>query len=489
MSENANGFNILMYWLCSFDNILWEKISSGDLDKSQWAITITDEDVNFLYANEAFCQLIGHPRDTLLSMKAFDVLPDETFHRFKNHITNFIEIKSKFRCDVVELDYIQENGRSATVEEIIRLVTHNGKHYIFSLIYLPDQRDNKDNALVSYLNSLETEFIRLKDENIVLKQELVLKDTYGTVIGKSKNFRRVLKAVEQVAPMDTTVLILGETGTGKELLARSIHGLSRRKDLPLIKVNCAALPAGLMEAELFGHVKGAFTGAIQNRKGRFELADKGTLFLDEIGELPMEFQTKLLRVLQEGELNRVGDGKNITVDVRIIAATNRDLEKEVKKGRFREDLFYRLNVFPITSPPLRKRREDIPSLIRYFLEHYNRKLGKHVDIIPRATLNQLLSYHWPGNIRELENILERAIILAKDQVLSLEGLSKKKHEPVVEKTNPTLEEVQRNYILKILHQTGWRVSGENGAANILGLNPKTLESRMKKLSIHRPTHS
>ncbi len=486
MSNNFSGLNLLMYWLCSFDNILWEKVSSGGLDKSQWAITITDGDVNFLYANEAFCKMIGYSREALLSMKAFDVLPVDTFHRFKNHITNFIETKSRFRCDVAELDYIRKNGKPATVEEIIRVVTHNGNQYIFSLIYLPDQKDNKDHALVNYLNSLETEFIRLKDENIVLKQELVLKNNYGTVIGKSKNFRRVLKEVEQVAPMDTTVLIQGETGTGKELLARSIHGLSRRKDLPLIKVNCGALPPGLMEAELFGHVKGAFTGAIQNRKGRFELADKGTLFLDEIGELPMEFQTKLLRVLQEGELNRVGEGKNITVDVRIIAATNRDLKKEVKKGRFRQDLFYRLNVFPITSPPLRNRKEDIPSLIRYFLEHYNRKLGKHVDIIPRTTLNQLLSYHWPGNIRELENILERAIILARGQVLSLEGLRPKDDEPMAEKTNLTLEAHQRNYILKILHQTGWRVSGENGAAKILGLNPKTLESRMKKLSIHRP---
>ena len=489
MSNKFNGLNLLMYWLCSFDGILWEKVSSGALDQSQWAITITEGDVNFLYVNEAFCRLIGYSREILLSMKVFDVLPAETYHRFRNHISNFIETKCKFRCDVAELDYIHKNGSLATVEEIIRVVTHNEKHYVFSLIYLPDQRDNKDNALVSYLNSLETEFIRLKDENIVLKQELVLKNNYGTVIGKSKTFRRVLKEVEQVAPMDTTVLIQGETGTGKELLARSIHGLSRRNDRPLIKVNCGALPAGLMEAELFGHVKGAFTGAIQNRKGRFELADKGTLFLDEIGELPMEFQTKLLRVLQEGELNRVGDGKDIIVDVRIIAATNRELKEDVKKGRFREDLFYRLNVFPITSPPLRERKEDIPFLIRYFLEHYNRKLGKHVDIIPRATLNQLLSYHWPGNIRELENILERAIILADNQVLSLEGLNKKKYKTEAEQTNSTLEEVQRNHIVKILHQTGWRVSGENGAAKILGLNPKTLESRMKKLSIRRPNLS
>lgn len=485
MDSQFSGFNILMYWLCSFDSILWNKVSSGDLDESEWAITITDGDINFLYANQAFCRMLGYSREELLTMSAFDVLEPEAYNRFRNHFGSFIETRCRFRCDMAELVYIKKDGRPATVEEIIRVVKHQERHYVFSLIYLPDQRENKNLALMDYLNSLESEFVRLKDENIELKQELVLKNTYGTVIGKSRTFRKVLKSVEQVAPTDTTVLIQGETGTGKELLARSIHGLSLRSGLSMVKVNCGALPPGLMESELFGHIKGAFTGAVQTRQGRFEMADKGTIFLDEIGELPLEFQTKLLRVLQEGEINRVGDGNSRTVDVRVIAATNKNLAAEVEEGRFRQDLYYRLNVFPITCPPLRQRKEDIPALIRYFVEHYNRKLDRQVEVIPRQVLDRLIHYHWPGNIRELENILERAIIRSTDRVLHLEAFPRKEAAPARGGV-PTLDELQREHIINTLKQTGWRVSGESGAANILDIHPKTLESRMKKLGIRRP---
>jgi len=487
MSHLESGFNVLMYWLCSFDHILYEKVYSGDLDQSEWAITITDNDSNFLYVNESFCRLIGYTREELVSMNAFNILLPDTFDRLKDYYKHFMLTKSKFRCDVIELDYISKNGSSRTVEEIVRAITYNDQNCIFSLIYLPGQKNNKDNALVNYLNSLETEFVRLKDENVTLKQELVLKNNYGTVIGKSKKFRQVVKIVGKVAPTDTTVLILGETGTGKELLARCIHGMSLRSERPLIKVNCAALPASLMESELFGHAKGAFTGAFQEQKGRFEMADKGSIFLDEIGDLPMEFQTKLLRVLQEKEINRVGEGKTIKVDARVIAATNRNLAREVEKGNFREDLFYRLNVFPITSPPLRERKEDIPSLVQYFLDHYNRKLGKQIDMIPKVTLSKLCSYRWPGNIRELENIVERAVVLASGRVLEVDDLIDLDSHPKRFNRYPSLKEVERDYILKVLQKTGWRVSGEKGAAKILDLNPKTLESKLKKLGIRRPS--
>jgi transcriptional regulator with GAF, ATPase, and Fis domain len=286
-----------------------------------------------------------------------------------------------------------------------------------------------------------------------------------------------------VSSTNATVLITGETGTGKELLARAIHNMSPRKERPLVKVNCASLPSNLIESELFGHEKGAFTGAHRQKIGRFELAHGGTIFLDEIGELEIEVQTRLLRVLQEGEYERVGGTRTIKVDVRIIAATNRDLEKAIDEKRFRSDLYYRLNVFPIHSPPLRERIEDIPGLVTFFVHKYAPKMGKKIETIPQTTLEILQRYSWPGNIRELENIIERSLIISKNSKLILADCFERKNTNTEHQQIETLQAIERNHILKALDATRWRVSGNHGAAKILDINPKTLHSRMLKLGI------
>jgi transcriptional regulator with GAF, ATPase, and Fis domain len=288
--------------------------------------------------------------------------------------------------------------------------------------------------------------------------------------------------VEQVARTESTVLIHGETGTGKELLARAIHRISDRSARPMVKVNCAALPSTLIESELFGREKGAYTGALTRQVGRFEIADGATIFLDEISELPLELQVKLLRVLQEGQFERLGSSTTTEVDVRVIAATNRDLEKLVEQGAFRDDLFYRLNVFPIHVPPLRERREDIPQLVWSFIEEYSERMGKRIDSIPRRSMETLQHYAWPGNVREIRNTVERAMILCTGNVLRIEPPTTPESKAF---QNQTLEEVQRAHILQVLEQTGWKVRGKNGAAEVLGLKPSTLESRMSKLGIKR----
>jgi PAS domain S-box-containing protein len=358
----------------------------------------------------------------------------------------------------------------------------------------------------------ERERARLHEQNLYLQEEIKSAHDFEQIIGQSRALMEVLAHVGRVAPTDTSVLITGETGTGKELIARAIHSTSKRKDKPFIKVNCAALPSGLVESELFGHEKGAFSGAIAKRLGRFELADGGTIFLDEIGELPAEAQVKLLRVLQERELDRVGGAAPIRVDVRVIAATNRDLVKEAQEKTFREDLFYRLNVFPIRLPPLRERRDDIPLLVQFLVKKLALRIGKHLHGVSRATMQRLMEYPWPGNIRELENVLERAVILASEGALEIgpdllplsvpvptpqpqpdPGLVPPKHllavpQPTADMPQPSLEAVERNYILTVLQQTSWVITGPRGAAKLLDLNPSTLRNRMKKLGITRASH-
>jgi len=326
---------------------------------------------------------------------------------------------------------------------------------------------------------------KLEVERSYLQEEIKLEYNYENIIGQSDGLNYVLYKVEQIASSDTIVLVLGETGTGKELVARAIHGLSPRKDRTLVKVNCATLPSNLIESELFGHEKGAFTGAHARQLGRFEVANGATLFLDEIGELPLELQPKLLRVIQDGEFERLGSSGTIKVDVRVIAATNRNLEAEVRKGRFREDLWYRLSIFPITVPPLRERMEDIALLVDFFVDKISKRLGKSIESIPTSVMSTLQDYQWPGNVRELENVLERAAINSSGSKLRLMDELKQPHKDLT-KTQKTLETVERDHIVRILEQTNWKVSGRNGAAEILGLNRSTLRARIRKLGIHQP---
>lgn len=346
---------------------------------------------------------------------------------------------------------------------------------------------------------------RLEKENIYLQEEIRTEHNFEEIVGNSPALLEVLRALEQVAPTESTVLIYGETGTGKELVARAIHNGSLRKERPLVRVDCSAISAGLIESELFGHMKGAFTGASERRTGRFEIADGGTIFLDEIGELPLEMQVKLLRVLQEREFEPVGSSRTIRVDVRVIAATNRNLKEAVDAGRFRSDLFYRLNVFPLELPPLRDRQSDIPQLVSFYLSRYAKRLGKQVDTVLQETMERLISYPWPGNVRELQNVIERAVILspgsnlvvsgdllpspstgARERIdMPLQGPSPKSLEP---SHLPTLEELERSHILAALQQTDGVIEGPKGAARILNLHPNTLRHRMNKLGIRRPGH-
>ncbi len=364
---------------------------------------------------------------------------------------------------------------------------------------------------------------RLRDqlaaENVYLREEIREDHNFGEIVGQSAELRQTLSRVEVVAPTDSTVLILGETGTGKELIARAIHDRSRRRARPLVKVNCSAISAGLVESELFGHVKGAFTGAVAARCGRFELADGGTLFLDEIGELPLETQAKLLRVLQEQEFEPVGSSQARRVDVRLIAATNRNLEQAVADGRFRADLFFRVNVFPIRVPALRERREDIPLLVHFFVERFAREMGRRIDAVSRQTMERLTAYEWPGNVRELQNIVERAMVLARGPLLELSpdsllspstaAVSASHAEIALTPTDASrsaassppsalfaattrapasIEDVRRQHILRALERCDWVIEGPNGAAQLLGLQPSTLRSRLKKLGLRqRPT--
>ena len=325
---------------------------------------------------------------------------------------------------------------------------------------------------------------RLELDNQYLRQELAIDAGDDGIVAQSAAMKAVLREVRRVAATDSTVLLSGETGTGKELLAEAVHQASKRKDRLLVRVNCAALPGPLIESELFGREKGAYTGALTRESGRFEVADGGTLFLDEVGELPIELQAKLLRVLENGTFERLGSSRTIKVNVRLVAATNRDLGQAVRENRFRQDLFYRLNVFPIQIPPLRDRRDDIPPLVWSFIKEFGRHLGKVIENVPRHSMEALRNYSWPGNVRELRNVIERSMILTDGPTLRVALPDGMEAAQVLEPAR-TLEDVERRHILDVLGQTGWRISGASGAARILDVKPTTLEYRMKKLGIER----
>ena len=381
---------------------------------------------------------------------------------------------SNFPVDFVSTPIMEENQLQGVV-------------VIFSDITERKQADQKLKQALSEIEQLKN---RLQAENSYLQEQVNLNHSFEDILGQSEPLKTVLHQVEQVAPTETSVLIQGETGTGKELIARALHNLSLRKDRTLVKVNCAALPGNLIESELFGHEKGSFTGATSRRIGRFELADNGTIFLDEIGELPLELQSKLLRVLQEGEIERLGDSKTIKINVRVIAATHRDLKQMVEKGEFREDLFYRLSVFPLTLPSLRERKNDISLLVHYFVKKYANKMSKQINNISQTTMDKLQNYPWPGNVRELENIIERAVILSPKKSLHIPELQVPSNSKTSEsdKLLPLID-MEKSHIIKVLKTTDWKISGEQGAAAILEMHPNTLRSRMNKLGIRRSNTS
>jgi formate hydrogenlyase transcriptional activator len=348
------------------------------------------------------------------------------------------------------------------------------------------ERSRSERELNERLREIEALKQRLETENIYLQEEVKSLAEHSEIVGQSPAIKKVLAQARQVALTDSTVLLLGETGTGKDLFARAIHNMSLRKDRTLVTVNCSALPPSLIESELFGREKGAYTGALTRMTGRFELADGSTLFLDEIGELPLELQSKLLRVLEQGQFERLGSSRTIKVNARIIAATNRNIEQQVKDGKFRRDLFYRLNVFPILIPPLRERTEDIPFLVRAVVKEFQKRIGKEIESIPKKSLQALQSYSWPGNVRELRNLIEHAMILSKGKTLDVHLPKPESSETEV---TGNLDDMERRHMVAVLEKTGWRIAGQGGAAEVLGLKRTTLQAKMKKLGIKRSSQA
>jgi formate hydrogenlyase transcriptional activator len=420
-------------------------------------------------------------------------MPGESFKNGKPIILNSLDPETVPR-------EMYNKAKSEGLNSFCDLPLHSRKRLLGVLAVARREEDTFDEEQVNFLTQVANqvaiaienamvygELAELKDklaqEKLYLEEEIRGEMDFEGIVGRSSGFRHVLSLVETVAPSDSTVLLLGETGTGKELIARAIHERSRRKDRTFVKLNCAAIPTGLLESELFGHEKGAFTGAISQKIGRLELADHGSLFLDEVGDIPAEIQPKLLRALQEREFERLGSTHTKRVDVRLVAATNRNLEKMIEDRQFRSDLYYRLNVFPIRIPPLRERPEDIPLLVHYFTQKYARRMEKQIDSIPAAALKKLTAWHWPGNIRELENLVERAVILTRGNALQfpMDGLKSsgsRRAEPARSSYS------ERDEIVRILNEANGQVGGRNGAAARLGLKRTTLISRMKKLGIN-----
>jgi PAS domain S-box-containing protein len=423
--------------------------------------------------------MLEYTEEELQNKFVLDFIAEEDKERL---MTAFQEV---FKSGYAQLEHfaVTKSGKKIPVFATASLAVIEGEEYLIGLtidiseLYSARQKIKDQLKEISRLNEL------LQAENIYLKDQLELTDERYEMVGESEALKYIRFKIKQVAPTDASVIIEGETGTGKELVARAIHIASKRRDKPFIKVNCASIPENLIESELFGHEKGSFTGAIEKRIGRFELANGGTIFLDEIGELPINVQPKLLHILQQGEYERIGSSKTIKTDVRIIAATNKVLEDEIDKGRFRKDLYFRLNVFPISVKPLRERKEDILLLIEYYTKFYSQKLNKPVKTFTKKSIEQLLNHSWPGNIRELEHVIERAIITSGNKQLIVEPLDVQKNSfsnKLIE-----LKEIERNHIINILEKTFWKISGNGGAADLLKINPETLRSKMRKLGIKR----
>lgn len=455
------------------------------IEGSVQGIVVHDETFRVLFVNQPGGDIMGFTRfqDAIGTNLLDTIIPPE------EHAASFVQFERVMRGEPgpnpIEVRTSQPNGTPGWVLRTHSRIEWEGKPALLATFTDITDRKHAEANLQTALEEVRQLKDRLASENAYLQDEIRLAHNFENIISQSTRFKRVLEQVEQVAATDATVLILGETGTGKELLARAVHNLSPRRERPLVKVNCAALPSNLIESELFGHEKGAFTGALARKIGRFELANGGTIFLDEIGDLPLALQAKLLRVLQEGEFERLGNPRPLHVNVRVIAATNRDLRQAIADGTFREDLYYRLNVFPIQPPPLRARKEDISLLVQHFIQKYGSRAGKNITRIPKRAMRTLQDYHWPGNVRELENIIERAVIISRSDALELGDWFPKSKSATP--TIKTLREVERDHILHALAQTNGRVSGPYGAAQLLAINPTTLASRMKKLGIKRQT--
>ena len=450
-----------------------------------------------VYVNPFWQKTTGYAAQELESRSIFRLVPEDKLAAFEARIAEIAG--SEDEAPPIDSALITKPGSRLEVTWTgMRLGRPNGALEGVLLVGMDctDQRraeEERDHALMDVKNALrQVQALKrqLEEEVIYLKEEISSTGGFTDIIGESDEIRYVLQKIKQVAPLHTTILLSGETGVGKELVARAIHQHSPRRAKSMVKVNCAALPATLIETELFGHERGAFTGATRRRKGRFELADGGTILLDEVSEIPLEIQSKLLRVVQDGEFTRVGGDRPIRVDVRIIAATNRPLQSEVEAGRFREDLYYRLNVYPITVPALRQRRTDIPLLIRFFAQKFCKLHRRSIDQIPQAVMEELVAYEWPGNVRELQNIVERAVITSQGNQLSLTSrLSAGHAAPTVGGSSAyrgTLEQVEKEYVVQMLEQSGWRIEGQGGASELLDLHPSTLRARMRRLGIKKP---
>lgn len=444
-------------------------------ESSPDAIIVTGDDGKIAEVNGRVEKSFGYNRSELLG-QAVEILVPERFRQIHPSQRQQYTADPQVRPMGIGLELYgrRKDGSEFPVDIMLSPAETASGKVVLSVIRDLSEKKQAEEAL-----------LRKERENQYLEEELNLEHSFEDIVGESAGLKRVLKQVETVAPTDVTVLILGETGTGKDLIARAIHQLSSRRGHTLVKLNCAAIPTGLLESELFGHEKGAFTGAISQKIGRLELAHQGTLFLDEIGDLPPELQPKILRALQEKEFERLGSNRTIPVDVRLVAATNRNLEKMVADRQFRSDLYYRLRVFPITIPALRERREDIPLLVRYFVAKHSRRMGKQIETIPPDVMKALAKWDWPGNIRELENFLERAVILSKGPMLRV---------PLAELETPgepsatadsTLQTTERDHILRVLRESKGLISGPKGAAARLGLKRTTLNSKLKKLEIER----
>jgi formate hydrogenlyase transcriptional activator len=439
------------------------------------AIILTDESGRISESNAQVEKFFGYDRSELIGQPVEVLMPERFRGAHPNHRKEFLAHARTRQMGVgLELFGRRRDGSEFPVDIMLSAVEMPDGRMVLSVI-----RD------LSEMKAAAEALERKEQEKRYLEEELGLENSFEDIIGESAALRRVLKHVETVAPADVTVLILGETGTGKELIARAIHQLSSRTGRTLVKLNCAAIPTGLLESELFGHEKGAFTGAIAQKIGRLELAHQGTLFLDEVGDVPLEIQPKLLRALQEKEFERLGGTRTISVDARLVAATNRNLEKMVADREFRSDLYYRLRVFPIVIPPLRERRDDIPLLVRYFVTKHSRRMGRQIESIPPDVMKSLTKWDWPGNVRELENFIERAVILTKGPVLRapLVELSSPAEQP--RSASSTLESTERDYILRVLRESKGIIAGPKGAAARLGLKRTTLNSKLKKLQIKR----